>query len=369
MIANVDTSTLSGPAQKILGAPEKMQVMAARGIVPGIRPDELVLLLVLFLSSPAAAVKEAAFTTLRKLPEPILNGAIGTELHPAAIDELARSYVDRVDVLERLFAMSQLDLETVEYVAAHCGEKAAEFVATNEQRLLGHPKIIELLYMNKNTRMSTADRLVELAVRNGIEVTGIGAWREAAAAIQNELIMEATDEPSPDDILFQETQALAEQLAQDAEADTHTETDEGEEVLDDKFLPLHTRIAQMTITQKIRTGMLGSKEERMLLVRDSNRMVAVAAVRSPLMAEPEALLISRNKNMSEDVLRVIGGVPEFTKSYQIKKNLCENPKTPIMISMRLLTHLRENDLRHLAKSKNVTGPIKDAARRHMDKRK
>lgn len=369
MIPQVDTSALSAPAQKILGAPEKMQIMAARGIAPGIRPDELVLLLVAFLANPSTAVKDAAHGTLRKLPDPILNGALSTDLHPAAIDELARGYVDRVDVLERLFGMPRLDLETVEYVAAHGTEVACEYVATNEQRLLGHPKIIELLYMNKNTRMSTADRLVELAVRNGIEVTGIAAWREAASAIQNELVMEATDEPSPDDILFQETQALAEQLATDAETDTHTETEEGEEVLDDKFQPLYQRIAQMTVTQKIRCGMLGSKEERMLLVRDANKMVAVAAVRSPLMAEPEAVLISRNKSMSEDVLRVIGSTPEFTKSYQIKKNLCENPKTPVMISMRMITHLRENDLRALAKSKNVTGPIKDAARRHMDKRK
>ena len=45
-----------------------------------------------------------------------------------------------------------------------------EFVATNEQRLLENPRIIELLYMNKNTRMSTADRIVELAARNGLAV-------------------------------------------------------------------------------------------------------------------------------------------------------------------------------------------------------
>ena len=47
----------------------------------------------------------------------------------------------------------------------------------------------------------------------------------------------------------------------------------------------------------------------------------------------------------------------------------ENHKTPVTVSQRLVQHLRENDLRMLSRSKNVTGPVKDAARRHLDRRK
>ncbi len=107
----------------------------------------------------------------------------------------------------------------------------------------------------------------------------------------------------------------------------------------------------------------------MLLVRDHNKLVASAAVRSPMLQESEAVLISRNRNMSDDVLRVIATTPEWTKSYQIKRNLCENPKTPASISTRLVLQLRESDLRAIAKSKNVTGPVQEAARRHLDRRK
>jgi hypothetical protein len=35
----------------------------------------------------------------------------------------------------------------------------------------------------------------------------------------------------------------------------------------------------------------------------------------------------------------------------------------------LVTHLREHDLRMIAKSKNVTGPVQDAARRHLERRR
>ena len=54
---------------------------------------------------------------------------------------------------------------------------------------------IEKLYMNKSVRMSTADRLIELAVRNGLTL-GIPAFKEAAEAIKETLITEPTDEPN-----------------------------------------------------------------------------------------------------------------------------------------------------------------------------
>jgi hypothetical protein len=373
MIEALDVTQLSGPVQKMAGAaaPEKLQLMAAKGVAPGVKPGELVTLLVVLASSDRQAVQEQARATLGALPEPLLNGALGTDLPPMVVDVLARTYPERIEVLEKLLAMPRIHHETVEELGRAGTESVTELVATNEDRLLKHPGIIEKLYMNKRTRMSTADRLIDLAVRNGITLTGIAAFKEAALAIQDQLIMLPSEEPTPDDILFQETEALAAEIAaQTAEdEDTHSETDEGVEVMKDKILPLYQRIAEMTVSQKIRRAILGSKEERMLLVRDNNRIVASAAVRSPLMQEPEAALISRNRNMSDEVLRVIGTSPELSKSYQVKKNLVENPKTPIMIAQRLVTHLREFDLKQLAKSKNITGAVKDAARRHLERRK
>ncbi len=107
----------------------------------------------------------------------------------------------------------------------------------------------------------------------------------------------------------------------------------------------------------------------MLLVRDHNRIIATAAIRSPQMQEAEVVLISRNRNIADEVLRIIGSTPEWLRTYAVKKNLVENPKTPVTIASRLVQHLRESDLRQLTKSKNVTGPVKDAARRHLERRK
>src|SRR5258708_20444834 len=168
MLGPLDPSTLSVPAQKMLQAPPKMQEMVARGIAPGVRPGELVVLLVAMSSSENEALRATAEKTLGALPEPVLLGASSGDLHPLAIDALARRYHARTDLLDKLLANPALDIETVEAIAKQVNELGAELLPTNEERLLKHPKIIENLYLNKNTRMSTADRMIELPVPNSV---------------------------------------------------------------------------------------------------------------------------------------------------------------------------------------------------------
>ena len=369
MLGPLDPSTLSPPAQKMLTAPPKMQEMAARGIAPGIRPGELIVLLVAFSRAESETLKAAAEKTLGSLPDPVLTGAIGTELHPLAIDALATRYHDRIDVLDRLISMPNIDMESLESVARAVDEKGAELLATNEERLLANPRLIELLYLNKNTRMSTADRIIELAVRNNVEV-GIPAWKEAAASILNELIVEASSEASPDDELFRETLEVGRRIrAMGTDDDTHDALEDGQEKLKDKFLPLHQRIAAMTTSQKIRTAQLGQQEEILILVRDSNRMVSMAAAKSPQMTEAAAEKLAANRSIGSDVLGIIGHNPEFVKRYTIKKALVENPKTPVMIAMQMIKHLRESDLKLLERNKNVSGPVRDGIKHHLNRRK
>jgi len=374
MIPLIEMAALSGPAQKIVaaGTPAKMKEMAARGIAPGVKPAELLSVIVMLAEGGEAGVKEVAEKTLEALPEPLVKAALDGDLPARTIDAIARRSIGKPETLARLLRMPNVHLETVEEIARTGNEAVTEVVATNEERLLVHPRIVELLYFNKHTRASTVDRLVELMTRHGIELHGIPAWKEAAAAIQGELIAEPSEEPLPDDVAFKEASELAEQLARQIEheeEDTHLETEEGEEMLKDKFLPLYQQLARMTPGQRIRRAQIGTREERMLLVRDTNRMVASAAVRSPAMQESEVVLITRNRNMSDDVLRIIASTPEWLKSYTVKRNLIENPRSPVMVATRLVEHLREADLRRVSRSKNVTGPVQEAARRHLNRRK
>jgi hypothetical protein len=372
MIQPIDPTNLPAPAQKIIGdgAPAKLKMMAAKGIVPGVKPDDVLSVLLLLKQNADHEVAAQARETLTRLPEPILRAALDGSLPALVIDELAHNYPRNIFVIEKIIRMSDLAAETVEFLAEHGDEQVTELVAVNVERILANPTIIEKMYMNKQARMSTINRLVELAVRNGIELRGIAAWKEIAVAIQSELVAaEPSDEPMPEDLHFWETDQLARDLEDEALEDSFYEDDDGEETLEEKLKPLFQRIAEMSVAEKVRAATLGTKEERMMLIREGNKVIARAAAKSPLMKESEVRLISRNRSVVDDVLRIIGSTPEFLKSYIVKKNLVENSKTPIPIAMKLIVHLREADLRKLAKDKNISSGVQMAARRHLERRK
>lgn len=367
--ADIELDKLGPSVQKALseGAPPAVQMMAAKGVIPGAKPHEIVTALTVLAAQNDEKLRETALATLAKLPPPILNGALTTDLPGSVISRLAGVHATSHDVIEQLLRLPRIGRDALELLAGAADERAGELIATNEELMLKHPSVIEKLYLNKRVRMSTADRLIELCVRNGIELS-IPAFKEAAAAIKNELIPEASEEPTFDDILFRETREAAEQLGLGDDEDTHEVDEEGEEKVKPKVVPLYARMAEMTVSQKIRCATLGSAAERLLCVRDSNRLVAAAAAKSPLLKEAEAVQISASRVVSEDVLRLLALNKEFTRNYQIKLNLVSNPRTPFTFSARLVPLLREAELKMLAKSKNVSNAIATAVRQQLSKK-
>lgn len=371
----LDLSALPPPAQKVLDgtAPPPMRQMAARGIIPGLKPVDLVTTLAGLCYDPDSALASVAEQSLGKLPKAALDSALELPMQAPVLAKLVVSLRSSEGATPehfgRLLQQAAILEDTAVTAALHATEMVGEVIATNEALLLRFPKVIESLYMNKRVRMSTADRILELAVRNHLQLD-IPAYKEASLAILNELIAEPTEEPTYDDVLFAETEALAEAAAAllaDV-GDTHDLDDEGEETLRSEFKPLYAQIAQMTITQKIRKGILGTSAERMLLVRDTNRLVASAAASSPMLTENEAARIASNRNVIEDVLRIIAQNRSFTRSYQVKLNLVTNPRTPLTFSARMLPHLRDSDLRAIARSKNVPANIQALARQQMQRK-
>jgi hypothetical protein len=342
--------------------------MAARGIAPGLKPDAIVTVVCALAQGIDRELALVARATLENLPSPMLQGALGADLQPTVLELLAETQYADTSVVIRLLAAPRITSAALETLAEHATESIGEVIAASDSVLLRFPRVIEKLYMNRRVRMSTADRLVDLAVRNHLELD-IPAFKQAAAAIQNQLIPEPTEERTFDDELFQKTEELASLMPGEPDEDTHEVNDEGQEEIKQKYLPLYAQVALMTITQKIRRATLGSGAERMLLVRDSNRLVATAVAQSPLLKEGEAARIAASRNVSEDVLRIIAQNREFTRSYQVKLCLIGNPRTPLTFSSRLIPHLRDNDLRTLSKSKNVPAAIQTAVRQQLLRKK
>lgn len=343
-------------------APAPAKMMAARGLVP-IQGAGLVTLLAQLAHDADEGVREAASKSFEGLPDPVLLPSCEADLHASVLDELARRFRTREDVLERLVQNPKTADATIELIARTSSERLSEVIAVNQQRLLGAPEIVEALYKNKHTRMSTADRLVELCARNGVELHAIPSFQQHVEAIQGQLIPEPTEEPLPGDLLFQEV--LDESEDEDA---IDIDKVDGTEEIKEKFKPLSFRIRNMSVSEKVRLAVVGDAAARSILVRDPNRLVSSAAISSPSMTAPEAAAIAHSKEVGEDVLRRISARKEWLKTYEVKRALIFNPKTPVGVSMSFLGHLRANDLKALSRSRGVPGALKTAAKHRLSKK-
>lgn len=338
-------------------APGPAKMMAARGMVP-VKGGNLVLLLVQLTADSDPGISQAAADTLIGLPEGVLLPACSEDLPAAILHEVAIRFSRNDEVLGRLAVNHAVADATIGKISVHCPERITEIIAVNQQRLIGAPEIIEALYKNRNTRMSTADRLIELAARHDLELPGIPMFEELKRQVLGQLIPEPSEEPLPADDAF--TKALAQDSDEDA---VERDLAEGTEETKEEFVPLQNKIRDMNIGEKIRMALLGNAAARSILVRDPNRVVAMAAISSPTMSENEAKNAAQSREVSEDVLRYIGRKREWLRSYEIKRHLCNNPKTPLALSMTFLAHLRRNDLRALSRSRGIPSPLKQAAKR------
>jgi hypothetical protein len=366
----VDISKLPGPAQKILdpGAPPPLRQLAARGLAPGLKPAEALTVACLHAETSDTKIAEVARQALAKLPPPLLNGALAGDLPPGVLDLIAPHYASDDAIMQRVLMHPLIAPATVAKIAATSSEAVSELIATNEERLLKFPAIIEKLYLNDNTRMSTASRVIELAVRNGLELTGIPAFKEAAAAIADELIAEPTEAPTPGDEAFKEVMAQADLAKVDPNEEVHVVDHDGKEVVKEQHVVTAQMLAEMTSSEKIR--FLSTRRcksvHRALLVRDGDRRVACAVVRGKI-GESEAIRYAMSRAICDDVLRILAD-SEFVRNNAMKYALVENPRTPFSVATRFVPLLRDSELRKLAYSKSVSGAIQQACMQHLSKK-
>ena len=118
----------------------------------------------------------------------------------------------------------------------------------------------------------------------------------------------------------------------------------------------------LPIVEKIKLAMKGTREQRGQLIRDGNRMVAASVVSSPKLNETEVESYARMSNVSDDVLRLIGNNRSWTKSYLITAALARNPKTPLAISLRLVSRLNQRDLKMITRDRNVQEAVRKACK-------
>jgi hypothetical protein len=361
--------SLSAPLQKMFapGAPPQLKLMAARGLAP-MGPADLLTALYQLSQDPDAVLVQSAQKTAGTLPDKILQ-SLGGALHPLVLDFFARVHYQKLELVELLLLNRACDDDTFVFFAQTCDERELELLATNEERLLRSPRIIEALYMNKNARMSTVDRVVELAIRNGVACEGIEAWDSIVEAFK-----EGVDGGAETDEQFKAGVQADEELSADLDGAREQVVEKLSELMDEKGdgkaekKSRLIKIETLSKTAKIRLAQVGNASARAVLIRDPLKLVALAVVASPALRDDEAIAIASNKNLRGEILSALARKAKFIKIYQVKYGLVFNPKCPLPITLKLVPQLHESDCAKLAKAKSVPSQVQTVARRMVEAR-
>jgi hypothetical protein len=128
------------------------------------------------------------------------------------------------------------------------------------------------------------------------------------------------------------------------------------------------RTQRMSVVEKVKAALMGSQEERMILVRDTNKLVARAVMQSPKLSEHEVESYASMKDVCEEALRVIALNRKYMKMYVVVRALVNNPRTPIDVGLPLLKRVNDQDLKRLMLNRNVSDVIRHTAEKIIERK-
>jgi hypothetical protein len=163
---------------------------------------------------------------------------------------------------------------------------------------------------------------------------------------------EPEPEPEPVETPISEGEAVARYLSED-------------ERQEESKVSAVQRLYRLNTAEKVIAALKGNREERAVLVRDPNRIVSTAVLGSPRLTEAEIESFAAMKNVSDQILRQIGNNRDWTKKYSVVSNLVRNPRTPLAISLGMVTRLNPKDLKTIAVDRNVPEVIRKQAQRFV----
>lgn len=383
-------------------SPKPLRLGAARATLPA-TPEATLGALYVLACDEDAEVRDTAVATLKTLPN--VANAINQRTHPKVL-ELVASVRAEPALDEKILSVRAANDRTIILVATRAEEPLCVSIAENHERLLITPEVLVALHQNPNCPEAPLERAISFLrmqqslphlppkrPKKGQPAAGAppGAAPATAAPATPPPPAAAPPPPPPVFDLEAEIQAALEGKASpilqarkklemfeverlDAPGDLAgfrfdfkdddvfsldlIEEVEGAEVAEgDDAVSIEKKVAAMTVGQKLKLAYLGNRTVRNLLIRDRNRMIASAVVKSGRLTDAEVLAHAGNRNLHDDVLREIATNREWTRKYPVKVALVNNPKCPPSVAVGMVPHLQARDLASLARNRNVSSVI------------
>jgi hypothetical protein len=375
-------------------APPTARSAAARGLLPLPQADLLEALVYLTTDNDVAIAKAAQETLASQDANELRQIASTETTAPAVLGYLAALNTAASDIHEAIAGNANTPDEAIALLArATPNASLIELITLNQQRLIRSPEIIDAVLLNP-ARSAEAERRAKEVRQEFFEkergarqiAEELRARGNAAAAefFESAELTTPDGEMSVDDawLIAQHIEVsdididdswlarefiaemlveTPEQLAANAQAVINAEKLEGD--VSPERISLIRRIMFMTVKDRVKLAIKGDREARGILIRDSNKIVATGVIHNPRLTDQEVESIAAMRQISDEVLRLIGMNRAWARSYPIIHNLARNPRTPMATAVQILTRIRTRDLNAIAQNRNVSEAVRRQAYR------
>lgn len=219
-----------------------------------------------------------------------------------------------------------------------------EILLDNQIKLIAYPEILDEIEKN-----SEATNFIKGRIQ---EIRAYYLESHEVAEIPKDAVIEDVK-----DFLALEKEEKPEEAAAEGEEDDLLTL----EMVEKKALTALQEINALSISERIKLALTGTKTQRMILIKDPNKMVALAVLESPKLGVDEVSLLAKNKSIAGELIARIARRREWTKNYSIVMELVQNPKTPIKEALGFVKQLHNRDLQLISRDKNVNPVVRQLA--------
>jgi hypothetical protein len=315
-----------------------MQVLAAKGLIP-LPPSELVPLQIALTRSEDEEIAVTAAEALKSIdpkiaadvvaegaPEPVLSYLGQHRRHPLVLEAILRRRSISSSLLIELAPTLKHDLQ--------------EVLLIRQDAIVEAPAILDALEKNEDLSPYAKRRITE--------------YRE-------HLLPRERRPPKTRAELEEEAEALTEEEVEDAIQEAKETPAAGE--VDDLTGLTEAQIRTLSTPVRLKLSRGAAKGLRNILIRDPNPMVATSVLHNNPIGDVEIEQIANSRTVISEVLDAVAKNRSWIRKYAVVHALVKNPRSPVVVAMRLLPRLAVRDLQSLIRDRNVPHTVRTAAKK------
>ncbi|MBR6421160.1 hypothetical protein IKS86_00400 [bacterium] len=332
-------------------APQKLAVI--NGLLP-LTASEYLKALIFFCGDEDETVQKAAVDKLRFTQSNEIKKIITPEIPENSVKTLTKLAGERRDssIIISLLLTGKLQRDWI-----------LEFLATNDRTfwttLVTHKDFVEFTLPQKEDFKALLSAISDVLL--SLYEEQLSYFAEKIAELEAEKHKEKPEEvPTEEDEEVVELEDTIFDFPDFLTSETAFDGLSADDMLEQRKT-IAEALRDMNVGQKIKVAMLGNLEVRKILIKDPRKQIVMAVLGNARITDKEVASIAGDPSSSLDAISFISSNKALSKSYAVKLALVNNPKTPMKTALMLLETIRMNDLKNIAKSRNVSNVIKQRA--------